>query len=445
MLLSFRNSRGASARALLAGATLAWAILAWAILAAAALLGNEAHAGNWDFNPRVELGAQYNDNYRLGPSGQRVEAYGTIADVSFTERLVDPRYELDISPHVHNTFLPDDHQDQSTDGYLDLNGTYRTQRATFGGLLNYANETVISSELLSASFPNQGLGQTTGEETGLVSFHNRRDLVRFTPNFSYDFSPRLHLRSEGQYENVSFNENITQTQAGTNLVIAQQGFKDYYGKAGLQYDFSKRYDLVSSLIGAKFLPDGSPTDTLRYGIEETFEARPNQVMQYYARLGVNQVHAHTLVDGNIDKTLVVGGAGVSWTYQLAQYTADFIRDLSPSAGGAVVEHDELRGRVLKAITPRLYTVLAARYVRVRGASSTILGIVGSDYTAASGALQYQITRNYRISGEYTFTWQRFQREPSAHSNGFVLSVIWQPLSRYNPLPDYNRLQLDRAK
>ena len=82
--------------------------------------------------------------------------------------------------------------------------------ATIGGLLTYANETVISSELLSASFPNQGLGQTTGEETGLVSFHNRRELARFTPNFSYDFTPRIHLRSEGQYENVSFNENITQ-------------------------------------------------------------------------------------------------------------------------------------------------------------------------------------------------------------------------------------------
>jgi hypothetical protein len=420
-------------------------VLAGATLASAALVGSKAYAGNWEFNPRVELGALYDDNYRLGPSGQKVNAYGSVADVSFTERLIDPRYEFDISPRVHNTFLPNDHTDQSTDGYLDLNGTYHTQRATLGGVLTYANETVISSELLSASFPNLGLGETTGEETGLVSFHNRRELERFTPNFSYDFSPRIHLRSEGQYENASFDRNVTETQAGTNLVIAQQGFKDYYGKAGLQYDFSQRYDLVSSLIGAKFLPDGSPTDTLRYGVEELFEARPNQVMQYYARLGVNEIHAHTLVDGNIDKTLVVGGAGVSWTYQLAQYTADFIRDLSPSAGGAVVEHDEVRGRMLKALTPRLYTVLAARYVRVRGASSTILGIVGSDYTAASGALQYQITRSYRLSAEYDFTWQRFQREPSARSNGITLSVIWQPLSRYNPVPDYNRLQLDRAK
>jgi hypothetical protein len=226
-------------------------------------------------------------------------------------------------------------------------------------------------------------------------------------------SRRAAHRSQGEYENASFSHNIAELQAGTNLLIAQQGFKDYYGKAGLQYDFSQRYDLVSSVVGSKYLPDGSPTDTTRAGVEEQFEARPNQIMQWYARLGVNEVHANTLVDGNINKTLLVGGAGVTWTYQLSQYTMDYIRDLSASAGGAVVQHEEVRGRMLKALTPRLYTVLAARYVRVRGASQTILGIVGSDYAAASAALQYQLTRNYRIAGEYDYTWQRFQNEPSS--------------------------------
>jgi hypothetical protein len=436
MSLLFRNPRAGGARAALAGAT----------LASAAMLATKAHASEWDFNPRLELGGEYNDNYRLAGSNQpKVPAYGTLTDLSFTERLLDPRYEFDISPEIRNSFLPDDHSDQSTDGYLNLSGTYRSERATYGGLLTYANETVLSSELLSASFPGQQLGQTTGVETGLVSFHNRRVLERFMPNFSYDFSQRLHLRSQAEYENASFSHNFAQLQSGTNLLIAQQGFKDYYGKAGLQYDFSQRYDLVSSVIGSKYLPDGSPTDTTRVGGEEQFEARPNQVLQWYARVGVDEVHANTLVDGDINKTLLVGGAVATWTYQLSQYTLDFIRDLSASSGGAVVQHEELRGRLLRAFAPRLYTVLAARYVRIRGASDTILGIVGSDYAAASAALDYQLTRNYRIAGEYDYTWQHFQNEPNSKSNSITLSVVWQPLSRYNPVPDYTKLQLDRAK
>lgn len=421
------------------------AILAGATLACAAAAGR-VQAASWDFNPRLEVGATYDDNYRLAPSGQpKVPAYGSVADVAFTERLLGQTYEFDIAPHVHNTIFPDDHTDQSTDGYLDLTGTYHTQRATFGGLFSYSNETVIASELLSATFPSLGLGQATGEETGLVSFHNRRELERFLPNFSYELSQRYHLKADGEYENASFSHNFIEQQGLSNQVIAQQGFKDYYGRVGLQYDLSQRYDFVTSVSVAKFLPDGSPTDTLRYGVEELFEARPSQITQYYARLGVNEVHANTLVDGNINKSLVVGGAGATWTYPLAQYTVDFIRDLSPSAGGAVVQHDEVRGRVLKALTPRLYAILGARYVRVRGASDAILGIVGSDYAAASGELQFQITRSYHISATYDYTWQRFQREPTSMSNAVILSLVWQPLSRYNPVPDYTRLQLDRAK
>ena len=83
MSLSFRNSRAATARLALAGAT----------LASAALLGSKARAGEWDFNPRMELGAEYNDNYRLAAANQpKIPAYGSEADVSLTERLIDPRY-----------------------------------------------------------------------------------------------------------------------------------------------------------------------------------------------------------------------------------------------------------------------------------------------------------------------------------------------------------------
>jgi hypothetical protein len=419
---------------------------ATAAVMAAALVGpGKAAASNWDFDPRIEMGGEYNDNYRLAVEDTpKIPAYGSLVDASFTARLLDPRSEIDIVPRIHSSFLPDDHEDQSTDGYLDVTGNYRTQRATFGGTFSYANETVISSELLPADFPGVGLGQVQGEAGGIVSVHNRRELERVAPNMTFDFTPRYHLKMNAEYENISFSHNFVENE-GTNNVFAQEGFKDFYGSAGLQYDFSQRYDLVMSLLGSKFLPDGSNTDTDSVGVQAQWDGRPSSIVTYYARVGVDEVHAHTAVDGNIDKTLVVGGAGVTWTYQLTQFIADAMRDLSPSAAGAVVEHDEVRLRMLHALTPRLYTVLAARYVRVRGASQTILGIVGSDYAAGSAALQYQLTRNWRLATEYDYTWQRFEGTPQAMSNGISLSVIWQPLSKYNPLPDYTRLPLDRPQ
>jgi hypothetical protein len=435
-------------RVALAGATLA-----------SALFATRVNASNWDFEPRIEVGGQYNDNYRLIESGfPKVPAYGVLADVATGFSLIDQRSELDIVPRVHASFYPDDHEDQSTNGYLNINGEYKLQRGSFGGTASYANEDVIASELLPADFPNVGLGQVQGEATGRVIIHNRRQLEQVAPKATWDFTPRYHLNVNAQYENASFTNNLAGVQG---LTVQQQqqyvqvGFSDVYGSAGLQYDITQRQDIAFRLTAAKFMPDsvtvpgsstpGHTTDTERYGAEAQWDTKPTTTMQTYVRVGVNEVHANTAIDGIINKTLVVGGAGAVWTYQLQQYVVDFIRDLSPSAAGAVVEHDEIRFRLLRALQPRLYAVLAARATRVRGASQTILGVQGSDYLAASASLQYQLTQSFRIASEYDFTWQHFQGEPHAASNGIAVSLIWEPQSRFKPLPNYNALPLDRPQ
>jgi hypothetical protein len=280
---------------------------------------------------------------------------------------------------------------------------------------------------------------------------------------TYDFDPRWHLNLNAMYEKASFANNLTGTSGLTpqqQQTYVQIGFQDFFASAGMQYDITQRQDIVFSVSGAKFMPDhatvlgtgptatpinNTTTDTERYGIQGQWDTKPTTTMQTYVRVGVNQVHADTAVDGVINKTLFVGGAGVVWTYQLSQYVVDAIRDLSPSAAGAIVEHDELRFRFLRALRPRLYGVLAARATRVRGASNTILGVQGSDYAAASASLQYQLTQSYRLAAEYDYTWQRFQGEPYAASNAISLSVIWEPQSRYKPLPNYNALPLDRPQ
>jgi hypothetical protein len=454
MSSSFRSAYAATARVALAGATIASALV----------VAGRARADNWEFDPRIEVGGMYNDNYRLAESGTpKIPAYGALADVAVGFTMIDPVSELDIVPRIHSSFFPDDHEDQSTDGFLNIGGEYRTQRTTFGGTASYSNQTVISSELLPADFPGIGLGQVVGDTTGRVSIHNRRELVQLAPKMTFDFTPRYHLVATALYEQASFSNNLGGLSVLTPAEQAeyvQVGFKDFYGSAGLQYDLTQRQDIIVKVTGSEFMPDGvtnlgsgadagqiksSSTDTENYGLEGQWDVKPTDTIQGYVRLGVNEVHADTAVDGVIQKTLLVGGAGVVFTYQLAQYTVDALRALSPSSAGAVIQQDEFRFRILRAIRPRLYTVLAARYVDVRGASQSILGVQGSDYAAASAALQYQITPNYRLSTEYDYTWQKFQGEPYAASNGISISVIWQPQSRYKPLPNYNALPLDRPQ
>ncbi|HEY0341727.1 MAG TPA: hypothetical protein VGC34_13030, partial [Steroidobacteraceae bacterium] len=223
-------------------------------MASALLAPGKARADNWEFNPRVEVGGQYNDNYRLAESGTpKIPAYGTLVDAAMGFSLNSQRGELDIVPRVHSSFFPDDHEDQSTDGFLNIFGEYKGLKTTYSGTASYANETVISSELLAADFPGVNLGQVVGEATGRVSIHNRRELEQIAPKMTYDFTPRYHLLLNAVVENANFTNNF----GGSGLTAQQQaqyvqvGFKDVYGSAGLQYDLTQRQDIIFRAIYAK--------------------------------------------------------------------------------------------------------------------------------------------------------------------------------------------------
>jgi len=313
------------------------ALLAGAMLSGVLVAPGKAWASNWDFEPRVEVGALYNDNYRLIEHNQpRVPAYGVLADVAMGFSLIDQRSELDFIPRVHSSFFPDDHEDQSTDGYVNIIGNFKTEKASYGGTFNYANETVLSSELLPADFPGVNLGQTQGETNGRVTLHNRRQLEQVAPKMTYDFTQRWHLDANAMFENASFTNNITSNQTKQ---YAQIGFKDIYGAAGAKYNLTQRQDITFRFNAGEFIPDKvtvlgtgptatrvntNTTNTERYGIEGLWEAKPSTTMQTYVRAGISQVHASTAVYGNIDKTLFVGGVNMDQCVMTTLEDASFL-------------------------------------------------------------------------------------------------------------------------
>jgi len=396
-----------------------------------ALLGGAqvAHSAGWDFNPRVQLGGLYNDNYRLAEdAADRVHAGGAMLDASLAMRLLTQRSELSLEPRITGNYFPDDTRDDATNGYLDLKGKTKTLRATYGLTVQYANEEVIFSELLPGNFPGVDLGQIVGSQSGRVTTLNRRELESATPTMTYDFSPRYHLNLDANYLHVAYDKNI----------FEETGFQNFQFRGGLAYDISQKTTFTGSFIGTRYEPNGGVAPTNGYGGEAQLSFHPTQIIRYYFRVGALRSQAQ-VNGGSVGTTSITGGAGVTWTYQVTQFVLDGLQGVAPSAAGAVQNHTELRFRVIRALRPRLSGFVGARGIRLRGTVGGPFAIQGSDYVAATTGLQYQLTRSYRLAGEYDYTWQRFQGEPRAASNAFTLSVIYQPLSRYEPLPELNGL------
>ena len=391
-----------------------------------------AVASSWDFNPRVEIGGMYNDNYRLAQdAADKVNVSGATLDAQLGMRLLTQTSEIALVPRITSSYFPNDTHDESTNGYFDLKAGHKTLKGNYGIVGQYANESVIYSELLPASFPGVGLGEIVGSESGRVSVINRRRLGRLAPTMTYDLTPLRHLHLDAEYLNATFDKSALQ----------QIGFKNFMARAGMGFDLSQKTTFTASVIGTRFEPDGLNI-TNSYGVETQLDVHPTQITRYYFRLGAVRSVAD-FPTGHISSTGLTGGAGVTWTYQVTQYVLDAVQGVSPSSSGAVVDHSEVRFRVVRAFRPRLSGFVGVRAITLRGAVGQGLQVQGSDYLAGTGGFEFQMTRNYRLAGEYDYTWERFQGEPNAAANAVILSIVYQPLSRYEPLPDLNGLPAER--
>lgn len=401
----------------------------YAALGAGALLGvgaGAAGAANWEFLPRLEGGATYNDNYRMAEgSTPKQQVYGPYIDAQFSADLLSPRGFLDIVPRIVSNYYPNDTSDNATNEFLNVAGDYKGLRSELKGVAQYYNATTIISELPPATFPGVGLGQVVGGATGRVSFRNREQFTRVAPEYLYDITQRTHLDLQADVQHASFGKSL----------IQQYGYNNYTGRAGLLFDLTQRSKLSVRGVYARFMPQvGSNTN--RYGVEFQWSMRNSQIMQTYLRFGANRLAAQT-PQGTINSNGFTGGAGVQWNFQITQVVIDVLRELTPSDAGSVITNDELRLRVLHAFEPRLSGFFGARALRVQGASNKPgFAIQGEDYVTGEVGLDYQVSLNFRVEGTYTLTWQRFQGEPTGESNAVGLAFIYQPLSRYEPLPEF---------
>jgi hypothetical protein len=398
-------------------------------LGAGALLGLAPglRAENWELLPRLELGGTWNDNYRLGDiPDQELEAYGPYVDAQLALDFLSQTSKLDIVPRVHWNNFPSDHADQSTDGFLDIDGEHRTLRSDLLGVLQFSDQEVFYSDYLPATFPGLALGQATTAPSGRITVTTREKLLRAAPEYKYDITQRTHLDLNADVENASYQQSQ----------VEQIGYTSYTGSAGVGFNVSQRSVFTVTGLGTHFAPQSGGDTTNDYGAQAEWDLQQSQIAKFYARAGVERSQAQTTI-GTVSNNGFTGGVGVDMRYQVTEVTVDLMRSLIPTSQGVMMTDQELRFRVLHAFYPKFSGYFAARGMRLSGAASqTALTVSSEDYATAEVGCDYQMSQNYRIEAAYDYSWQRFAGTPTATSNAFRLAIIYQPLSRYEPLPEF---------
>jgi hypothetical protein len=373
-----------------------------------------ASGADWQFNPSVEAGYVYDDNYRLSAPGAEIDVQGALLDAQLEFLNLTQAGEFSFTPRVRTTYFPDAREVDATDYFGTLNWQHRGQRVTSGVRADLAQQDVVNSEQPDADV-DSGLGDPVLGDSGRVLVRNRRTRASVQPALEFDLSARRALQFQANYTDISFDREIAGAQVGYNSADLS---------AGLVTRFTELSTLTTRLRGARYDIDTLGV-TNSYGAELQWDTRNAAETRKFLRLGAQSVE---LSDGR-NATAWLAGAGVSFVLGRNELFTDLARSVGPSSAGVVVARDQLRLRWTRAMTPRL-SVLAG----LRGTHDDDVNR-DSDFEARTYAtgdvgLQWRWQEEFSLRVAYDYTWQEFENAGfDATSNGATISFLYQPLQR----------------
>jgi hypothetical protein len=393
--------------------------------AALGAIAAPANAGPWEFNPRLEAGYLYDDNYRLTTPGGEQSVDGPIADAQVELRTITQTGEFSFTPRVRATYFNDASELDSVDYFAGLNWERRGQRVYTRLRGEFSQQDVVNSEQ-----PDVDSGGDLGEpdlgDAGRVLVENRRQRYELRPTMNFDLSERRELQFDAGYAAVEFDEQINDAQV--DYTVADLA-------AGLITRLSERNSFTTRLRAARYdIEIREPSNG--YGVELQWDRLTSTDTRWYVRAGAQKIDVQAADEFGIlieeAKTAVVGGAGMNFLLGRNELFLDLSRNVGASSAGVLVARDQLRVRWTRAVTPRLSFLAGMRATHDDQLDEAGGAFTFTERSYATGdvGLQWRWQEEFSLRVAYDYTWQEFRNATEdATSSGAMVSVLYQPLQR----------------
>lgn len=391
----------------------------------AVVAGSAAHAADWEVQPRLEAGYQWDDNYRLALPGSEIEVSGAMADAQLQIKSMSPLVEFTFTPRVRATYFPNDRDENSEDYFGRVELLQRGQTVESTVRLDYAKEDVVNSEQPGTDIDGD-LGEPGVADGGLVLQRNRRQLISFRPALSHELTQRHHMRYELAYTDVDYE---TLQDPATVPFTPQVGYTDAGAAVGWQFDFSERSDLTTRARASRYEIETGEQRSDAQGLELELGSDATQTLRTFLRVGAQRTDL-TLASGvESEETSWLAGAGLRWNAGLSEVFLDATRSVSPTSAGLVVERDQVRVRIDRAVSPRFGVFFGARGIRDE-ALDELSTFAGRKYATADLGLRWRMQQQLSLVASVDYTWQEFGAiTEEADSSGALLTLIYEPRRR----------------
>jgi hypothetical protein len=377
-----------------------------------------ALAADWSFDPRVSVGAEYNDNNRLtNKPGEEIVVSGGELDALLVMSARTPTTLFSLTPRLRSSFYPGDESEETDDQFLRLRLRNDQQRLDSRFDANYSR-----IETKGSYFPTAQVGDDdqlgnpgTGLDAAQDGSSNREDRIQVIPGVSLEINERHALDLALDYLDVGYD---------------REEADDRESYANYALDLAYRWmttptATVSFLAGyARYEPDGADsTDSYALGAE--WANRWSETAEVYVRGGAYFVESAVPGDSGRDSGFS-GGAGVRWSFEVTDIFLDANQFADPSSSGELVERTQLRFQVSRQLAPNTTVQLGIRGIAESGVAGRD-DFEGSDYVTADLGLKWRMIRELTLFGGYWYRWKdKDNAADSAESNTFRLGVIWEP-------------------
>ncbi len=398
--------------------------LAFALAASAG--AGAAGAADWQFDPYVEAGAQYNDNYTLSNvSAQKVDLSGAFIDAGIQWRANAPRSNWTFEPRIRSSFFPDESQFESTDYFFNLLGEQRGERSAIGLAAELNDQDIVQSQLPGAVLDNIDLGQGGGPDSGRILGDNRQTLIRARPYARFDLNERVQLNIEGRAEDVSFDRDVINNYVSYQTIGAAIAIDRRFTEAsrfGLRLDYQQTD------------PDTGAGQADLTGLQLRWDYQVGERLTAYMRGGAKRSKLERpgvvpLSITSTTETTPLFAAGLRYGFLKSELLVDAKREVDANSSGFVVERNDLRVYYNHRFTTRFRAYAAAYLIDDESVTATGAYAPRRYYTGSAG-LEWRFRQSLALLGQIDRSSQEFSGQTSsADGNSARISVLYRPRRR----------------
>jgi hypothetical protein len=399
--MSFSSREAAAGRLIRRRLATAGALLALGLAAV------PAGAQEYYFQPRADIGVEYDTDRDLVTSGPKQSSEGYLAGGGATLGIATPTTDTTLRPQLNYSDYPV-LSESALQELLDFNSVYSGQRSQAGIYGRFDHSDLFASELASATFNPLNPNLPTTPETGRISATGTRTLLTIVPSYQYALTPRLGVGVTGTYQDSNYGGS------GSQYYISYQY---YSGTAGLDWKLNNRSSISFGVIGSRETANNGSSSTDGHGVQASYDYAWSKTFTSTLTVVGQQDDIHNVVPVKFDTTSSGFGATyeLSWKGQISQVLLSAGRTFTPNGAGGTFNCDQFQIEYHRDLTQRMTLVVAAHYIQ-NIAQSTVYAGSDYDYVTSTVDLKWQLTRTWYIRGGLEYLDENFSGPHTSTDN-----------------------------